>query len=552
METGKRSDDAKLILAVAACAAPGLAAALLMGGGVPAHPAIAAGIAALALGLSAFAAVIALRVLKRAKMRSFDDGMHLVMDSVPTVCSLYDPDNNIKYCNDAAPKLFGFKDQEDYSRHYADSFPEFQPNGRRSTDLALEVIEQIMKNGSASLDWHQKTASGELIPLQLTHVRTSYMGEQHVLEFATDMRAEIEIRRHESQLKEKMQAMLDSAPMLCAVYDERGEILEVNKEAQTLFDIPDWNIFVEEYGDFLPPFQPDGSSSAQKSEAMLRQALENGCCRFERMYRRKDGTPIPTEETLSRITVGGTNLVIAYSRDLREFYALREAEQQAQERVNEMMTRLNAQLESQASAIEESSAAIEEMIANTKSVSDILSKNARSVKILMEASDMGHSGLSEVAADIRKIAEESESLLEINAVMQNIATQTNLLSMNAAIEAAHAGSSGMGFAVVADEIRKLAESSSGQSKTIGLVLKQIKGSIDKITRSTDNVMTRFDAIDGGVRTVAEQEEGILNAMTEQGAGSAQIMQAIAQVNDITHQIKEDAHRIVEAAAKLVA
>ncbi|MCL2557984.1 MAG: methyl-accepting chemotaxis protein, partial [Treponema sp.] len=182
----------------------------------------------------------------------------------------------------------------------------------------------------------------------------------------------------------------------------------------------------------------------------------------------------------------------------------------------------------------------------------ILSKNARSVKILMEASDMGHSGLSEVAADIRKIAEESESLLEINAVMQNIATQTNLLSMNAAIEAAHAGSSGMGFAVVADEIRKLAESSSGQSKTIGLVLKQIKGSIDKITRSTDNVMTRFDAIDGGVRTVAEQEEGILNAMTEQGAGSAQIMQAIAQVNDITHQIKEDAHRIVEAAAKLVA
>ena len=158
--------------------------------------------------------------------------------------------------------------------------------------------------------------------------------------------------------------------------------------------------------------------------------------------------------------------------------------------------------------------------------------------------------MSNVATDIREIARESESLLEINSVMQNIASQTNLLSMNAAIEAAHAGESGRGFAVVADEIRKLAESSSQQSKTISGVLKKIKSSIDKITRSTDNVMSKFGAIEGGVRVVAEQENGILNAMTEQGAGSAQIMQAIAQLNDITGQVKDDARQMVEAAAKL--
>jgi methyl-accepting chemotaxis protein len=172
------------------------------------------------------------------------------------------------------------------------------------------------------------------------------------------------------------------------------------------------------------------------------------------------------------------------------------------------------------------------------------------VKDLQEASAIGHSGLTEVVTDIKEIARESESLLEINSVMQSIASQTNLLSMNAAIEAAHAGESGRGFAVVADEIRKLAESSSKQSKTIGGVLKKIKSSIDKITKSTDNVMTRFEAIDGGVKTVAQQEHGILNAMEEQSAGSTQIMQAIAQVNDITGQVKEDARKMVEAAAKL--
>jgi len=268
------------------------------------------------------------------------------------------------------------------------------------------------------------------------------------------------------------------------------------------------------------------------------------------MYRRKDGTPLPTEEIVQRITVDGKYLIISYSRDMRAEYAAREAEQAAQKKLQTMTDRLNGQLETQSAAITESSAAIEQMIANTRSVSNTLSRNAQSVKDLQESAAVGQSGLNEVAEDFKEIARESESLLEINSVMQNIASQTNLLSMNAAIEAAHAGESGRGFAVVADEIRKLAESSSRQSKTIGGVLKKIKSSIDKITKSTENVMNKFEAIDGGVKTVAEQEHGILNAMEEQSAGSTQIMQAIAQVNDITGQVKEDARQMVEAAAKL--
>jgi len=141
--------------------------------------------------------------------------------------------------------------------------------------------------------------------------------------------------------------------------------------------------------------------------------------------------------------------------------------------------------------------------------------------------------------------------LEINSVMQNIAGQTNLLSMNAAIEAAHAGEAGKGFAVVADEIRKLAEDSSVQSKTISDLLRKITGSIEKITHSTENVLKKFAAIDDSVKTVAEQEENILHAMEEQGIGSRQILEGVEKVNDITRQVSSRSEEMLHNSNEVI-
>jgi methyl-accepting chemotaxis protein len=135
--------------------------------------------------------------------------------------------------------------------------------------------------------------------------------------------------------------------------------------------------------------------------------------------------------------------------------------------------------------------------------------------------------------------------------MENIASQTNLLSMNAAIEAAHAGEAGKGFAVVADEIRKLAESSGEQSKTIGNVLKKIAGSINTITKSTENVLNRFEAIDTGVKTVSEQEEIIRQAMEEQGEGSKQLLQGTGNLNEITKKVKSGSEEMLEGSKEVI-
>ena len=221
------------------------------------------------------------------------------------------------------------------------------------------------------------------------------------------------------------------------------------------------------------------------------------------------------------------------------------------EKVTDNIGKLNDHVESQTSSVAQSSSAIEEMLANIQSVTDTLTKNASNVKELMTASEAGRTGLQGVATDIQEISRESEGLLEINSVMENIASQTNLLSMNAAIEAAHAGEAGKGFAVVADEIRKLAESSSEQSKTIGSVLKKIKESIEKISHSTDDVLKGFEAIDTDVKIVADQEENILNAMEEQGEGSKQILEAIGAVNEITQLVKGEAQEMLKGSKEVI-
>jgi len=256
------------------------------------------------------------------------------------------------------------------------------------------------------------------------------------------------------------------------------------------------------------------------------------------------------DETASAINEITANIQSIKGRVINQSASVSETHA-TMEQVVSNINKLNDHVEKQSNNVSQASSAIEQMVANINSVTATLVKNNANVKTLKESSEVGRSGLQEVAGDIQEIARESEGLLEINSLMKNIASQTNLLSMNAAIEAAHAGEAGKGFAVVADEIRKLAESSSQQSKTIGNVLKKIKSSIDNITRSAENVLTKFQAIDSSVKTVAEQENIIRSAMEEQGQGSKQILDGVSNVNEITRQVKSGANQMLEGAKEVI-
>jgi methyl-accepting chemotaxis protein len=214
------------------------------------------------------------------------------------------------------------------------------------------------------------------------------------------------------------------------------------------------------------------------------------------------------------------------------------------EQVVDYIETFNEQLKQQTNCISQSSASVESMVANVQNVTQSLVNNEGNVTMLAQASEVGRTGLEEMSADIQEINKKSEGLLEINAVMENIASQTNLLSMNAAIEAAHAGDAGKGFAVVAEEIRKLAESSGEQSKTISNIVTKIKDSIDKISLSTNEALLNFGAINEGVKQVTSQETTVRQAMEEQGAQSKSILEYLDNLDKITGKIKLSAEAML--------
>jgi methyl-accepting chemotaxis protein len=221
------------------------------------------------------------------------------------------------------------------------------------------------------------------------------------------------------------------------------------------------------------------------------------------------------------------------------------------EQITGLVDRLSRMIEQQAASVTQSSAAIEEMLANIASVTRTLVHNAESINQLRQAAESGRNELETVAEDVAKIARESAGILEIAEVIQNIAIQTDLLSMNAAIEAAHAGEAGRGFAVVADEIRKLAESSGDQAMTVSSVLESIKSSVGTISGSAGRLQERFEDIDRAVSQVSEQEAHIRRAMEEQGAGSNEVLEAISQLNTITQQIRDGSREMLSGSNEVL-
>ena len=211
---------------------------------------------------------------------------------------------------------------------------------------------------------------------------------------------------------------------------------------------------------------------------------------------------------------------------------------------------LNNSVQVQNAGVSNSSSAVEEMVANIRSVADILEKNSLNVDTLRKEAETGRNKINQSAENAAMILTRSAGLLEASTIIQNIASQTNLLAMNAAIEAAHAGEAGQGFSVVADEIRKLAEQSNTQGKVITTQLKDLQQAIKSVADNTTDVQKQFEIIFNLTNTVREQEIVIKNAMEEQSAGSTQVLESISDIKTSSDTVKDNADILLEGGRQI--
>lgn len=243
-----------------------------------------------------------------------------------------------------------------------------------------------------------------------------------------------------------------------------------------------------------------------------------------------------TEETAGAISEISSNIRTIQNQISEQNTSVHETAEAVNE-ISEDIISLGSMIEGQSDGVAQASSAVEEMMSNIASVNSSVDKMASSFTTLSDSAQVGFQKQMDVNERIKQIESQSKMLHDANVVISSIASQTNLLAMNAAIEAAHAGEAGKGFSVVADEIRKLSETSGTQSKTIGMQLDKIQKSISEVVSISAESGEAIFSVSTQIKETDQLVMQIKAAMNEQQVGSRQIEEALKNMNDSTMEVQ---------------
>ncbi len=263
----------------------------------------------------------------------------------------------------------------------------------------------------------------------------------------------------------------------------------------------------------------------------------------------KDAVNSATNESAAAVQQMSAN-ISSISNQINNLVENLTTSDQASKRIAEGINSLVDKIENQSSAVTQSSSSIEEMTASIESVARIARQRQEASEALVEITAKGGEQVAITNKLIEENASDVKEILEVIEIINNVASQTNLLSMNAAIEAAHAGESGRGFAVVAEEIRKLAESTNENSKRIRKTITTIADRIQQILESSNESSDSFQAIDSETKQNSQAMAEIASTMKELSLGSNEIMDAMNSLSNSTQEIQDNSELMRESTIQV--
>lgn len=220
--------------------------------------------------------------------------------------------------------------------------------------------------------------------------------------------------------------------------------------------------------------------------------------------------------------------------------------------IGSKVSSLNHIIEEQTSSVNDSVASVEQMLSNIQSVTDALSRSTAEFENLARVSEIGFQKIADVQTKVMDISGKSRSMSEANDVIDNIAAQTNLLAMNAAIEAAHAGEAGRGFAVVAGEIRKLAVNSSAQSKSISTALKELVTSITDVVDTSQTLSQAFGDVRNAISVLDNELRIVRDVMDHQSEGNRRVHNSFATIHRLNDEVRSSAAQMALGSQSILA
>ena len=220
------------------------------------------------------------------------------------------------------------------------------------------------------------------------------------------------------------------------------------------------------------------------------------------------------------------------------------------EEINNLVDKLDTSINTQAESVSNSSTVTGEMVNSLKNTSDLSRQKREDVEVLIDNAGKVQDSMKETIRAVQGISQLIDGIGSAIKIISVIASNTNLLSMNAAIEAAHAGEAGKGFAVVADEIRRLSVSTGENSRNISQTLSAIIAGINTTSKRSDDANILINDMSEEIDGFAGTMTGLINTLSELSDGSSEITASLVALQEITSTIKANYAEMLSMTDKL--